>query len=136
MGCDIHLVVERKVGDKWVTVRIPRLIRDSRNDNWVSAPCNRRNYNRFAALAGVRGVGPDPRGIPWDASETARVMIEDWGVDGHSHSWLGLTDAARLFLETEFGNIDDFTKKYPHDAYFDIDEDQKGEYRIVYWFDN
>lgn len=128
MGCDIHGTVEKKVGDRWVMV--DRL--------HYSHPTTRRNYERFAALAGVRGDGPEPKGIPPDVSESTKLYIEEWGVDGHTHSFLDLVDAARLFLNTDHlgKEIGKYEKEYPISHYFDVDEANPGEYRLVFWFDN
>ena len=123
MGCDIHIAVEKKVGDKWV-------MRDRLH---YTKPSTNRNYPRFAALAGVRGDGPDPRGLPEDIGESTRLYRDEWGSDGHSDSWLPLKEACRAWLETDW-QPDDFARKYPECHYFDV-EDQ-GEYRVVFWFDN
>lgn len=128
MGCDIHGWVERKVFHGWVAVSE---LRDKGRN---------RNYQRFAKLAGVRGDGPVARGIPLDVSETAKYHIERWGSDGHSHSWIELKDAAKIFAETAW-NPSEYELKWPESAYFDVDLDyRKGgsidEYRLVFWFDN
>ena len=123
MGCDIHGWVERKVGDKWVAER-----------ELPDAATN-RNYERFAALAGVRGDGPEARGLPTDISDTARMHANDWGVDGHSHSWLPVADALPIFLETARG-LTDWAQRYPSEEFFGVDIDERHEWRIVFWFDN
>jgi hypothetical protein len=97
MGCDIH---------EWVEVRDP-----SANDvgPWKLSsydPELFRNYDMFAILANVRnghgfaGVKTGegfipismPRGVPEDASDEYKHQVEEWGVDGHSHSWLTLRE--------------------------------------------
>ena len=129
MGCDIHTVIERKVTS-------PRI-----NARWVAVAIEHdasrsRNYDRFAALAGVRGDGPEPRGLPDDASDTALTLADDWGADGHSHSWLPLDEAAALYLATEF-NPSEFVQKYPASEFFGVERpDDTDEYRLVFWFDN
>ena len=60
-----------------------------------------RNYTRFAALAGVRGDGPTPKGLPKDVSESTKLYSDEWGLDGHGHSFLDLTKATALFLSTD-----------------------------------
>jgi len=136
MGCDIHGSIEKRVNGKWVMV------------NRMDLKARSRNYDRFARLAGVRGDGPEPRGVPEDVSDSTLLHIDEWGTDGHSHSWLPLHEAARIFLETEYtGSLSDFIKEYPMDHYFDVSQfEQKctccgqpipnGEYRLVFWFDN
>jgi hypothetical protein len=118
MGCDIHGWTEKRVGDKWVAYR-PIKDRD-------------RDYRLFAALAGVRGDGPDPRGLPPDVSDTAKLDADEWSADGHSHSWLPLPEAFELFKR--------FAEKEHYSPFtaFDLDEepDELEEYRLVFWFDN
>jgi hypothetical protein len=88
MGCDIHGWVEKK---------------KDQNNGWV-AVCklknDDRNYDRFAKLAGVRGDGPEPNGIPQDVAETTKLDIDSWDADGHSHTYLPLKDALKIFAET------------------------------------
>ena len=113
MGCDIHLYVERKVDDKWITA-----------DKWTPDPYahegeesrlivdyddrfyGQRNYDLFAMLADVRngrgfagcvtgaGFNPisTPKGPPDDISPEVKRESDEWGVDGHSHSWLTLAE--------------------------------------------
>ena len=118
MGCDIHGWVEKKVNDKWVA--------------YLELRDRERNYERFAALAGVRGEGPQAKGVPPDVSETTKLHIDEEGADGHSHSYMALTEAYKIFRETN-------RKKFysEHDA-FGVDDygEGYGDYRIVFWFDN
>lgn len=88
MGCDIHTLIERRLkpDDLWHVasdVSLPSL--------------DGRNYNLFAMLADVRnknGIQPihDPRGVPEDIDPEHGDEIEDWGIDGHSHSWATVTE--------------------------------------------
>lgn len=147
MGCDIHGVVERKVKDRWITINILQ----------VATPARARNYPRFAALAGVRGDGPEPRGIPDDVSETAKCLIDDIGADGHSHSWEPLQHAATVFAatayypDTEEGRrTQKIANEYPASYFFDVKSETVNvcptcqhrdvtgldAYRLVFWFDN
>lgn len=147
MGCDIHLVLEKCHGDKWIAVDTftpfhrQYAAKDEAMDGW-SAPIARcRNYERFAALAGVRGNGPAPLGVPEDASDTARFFIEKWNCDGHSHSWLPLDTAAGVWAATERNELSDFAKQYPDSHYFNVDcsegsGNEMGDYRVIFWFDN
>lgn len=113
MGCDIHLYVERKVDDKWVTA-----------DKWTPDPyadegeesrlivdyhdCfySERNYDLFAMLADVRnnigfggcvpgaGFNPivEPKGLPDDVSPEVKRESDELGLGFHSHSWLTLAE--------------------------------------------
>lgn len=141
MGCDIHLVLERKQGDKWVGVNAFDCGHDSQGNFRIPSARN-RNYKRFAALAGVRGDGPEAKGLPKDVSELSELLAHDWGNDGHSHSWMGLSEASRVFLETDWPCKDEdnesFKQSYPAYHFFGVESDEanRHEYRIVFWFDN
>ena len=127
MGADIHLFVEKKINDKWVMLY--------NYDMDHSTPTSLRNYDRFAALAGVRGEGPEPRGLPEDVSSAVWYFYQDWGTDTHSASWLPLSEAARIWLETDY-DPDSFAKKWPEYHYFNVEGDDIRDYRVVFWFDN
>lgn len=153
MGCDIHLVLERRHRDKWIAVDTftghhrARWALKKGEYNWSPPLASDRNYDRFAKLAGVRGDGPEPRGVPPDASETTQYMVERWGEDGHSHSWLPLAEAVKIWAETEFGDSEPtdsmgkHNRQYPTSYFFGVDiPEGSGEsiddYRLVFWFDN
>ena len=138
MGCDIHMVLERKHGDHWIGVDSFKGHYCALDKRYAWPLATSRNYSRFAALAGVRGDGPDPRGIPDDASELSKLQIADWGQDGHSHSWMSVAEAAPIFYETDSYKKDEFARYYPAAYYFDVDMDSKKleDYCIVFWFDN
>ncbi len=112
MGCDIHCFVEKKdlkTKDwKQITGFKSDFYRpDSEHfssDNYKNGPSllDCRNYDEFAILADVRNgrgfAGCDtgdtitpismPKGIPNDVSNEIKKESDDWGGDGHSHSWL------------------------------------------------
>lgn len=149
MGCDIHLVLEQHVGEKWIAIDTfmshHRLYAkpDDIMDGFSSPTARSRNYKRFAKLAGVRGPGPQPKGMPGDASETAKFLVNDWDEDGHSHSWLPIAEAARIFLETEWHDpaksLSEMITKYPVSHYFNVDTSgskNDEDFRIIFWFDN
>lgn len=166
MGCDIHLFTERQIfpvsGESfwWCTdffTLNPYYQFDKVNETeydhheiWGD-----RNYSAFEILADVRSCGHEivldqPRGLPHDVSDCVKSQSENWGIDGHSHSWF---TAKELF---------DYDKKYPNSAIaplvkkikkkmkkdFNIwgflsKEEQKQmlkqhaeDFRIVFWFDN
>lgn len=137
MGCDIHLVLEKKWTDhkgrtKWVGIPMERCPRT-------------RNYHRFGLLAGVRGDGPDARGLPDDASDLARMEIERWDGDGHSHSWCPLREFVQACLASEHDpekmlDAEDPRTKDPFCHYFGLEffwgDDGPDNYRVVFWFDN
>ncbi len=110
MGCDIHLRVEKLSGLKWQAAEkmVPNKYagEEGEPETILERFYSERNYNLFAILADVRngrgfagcdtgdGFNPivEPRGIPEDASDSVREDSEGWGADGHSHSWLTLTE--------------------------------------------
>ena len=108
MGCDIHLYVERRNSGGWISCDTWEKDND---DNWLSVPYskqfyNSRNYDLFAILANVRnGYGfagvntgdgfvpmAEPKGLPDDVTEEVREASDQWGVDGHSHSYFTVAD--------------------------------------------
>lgn len=138
MGCDIHLVLERKNdAGKWVGVDTFNSHASAYGESHSVPVARSRNYERFAALAGVRGDGPEPRGLPSDASDTTRLLAtDDWGADGHSHSHLPLGEAAKIFLQTEFKKPQRTSLAMTDPAYHYFGVDPADGYRIVFWFDN
>lgn len=89
MGCDIHLHTEVKIKGKW---------------HHYAERNVERCYRLFAKMANVRnyeeyGITPisDPRGMPEDASETTKFFCEEYGADGHSHSWLDAKEIDELY---------------------------------------
>lgn len=111
MGCDIHMHCEiRDAEGNWRPVRQTVVIGDGvlcKSETVVSQGWYEgRNYDEFAVLADVRnGVGfagvdmgdafepiSPPKGLPEDCSLEVREESERYGIDGHSHSWLTLTE--------------------------------------------
>lgn len=141
MGCDIHMVLERKNdAGKWIGIDTFSSHHAAYNaGDWFVPNARARNYDRFAALAGVRGDGPKPLGLPEDISDTTELLSSDWGGDGHSHSWLPIKEAAKIFLNTDRlpAAPDSLAARWPESYYFGVD-DESGldDYRIVFWFDN
>lgn len=135
MGCDIHGVVERKWKGKWVAIRTLDHCHDGKGQ-FVTPAAKERNYERFAALAGVRGEGPPARGLPEDASETSAMRFETEG--DHTPSWLPLKEATEIFRDTDW-----YLSKNPEQAqyanayyFFGIEDENLDDYRLVFWFDS
>lgn len=66
-------------------------------DRWKHPLYLGRNYGMFAILAGVRNydnypVIVDPRGIPVNPSPEYTQMCAGDELDGHTHSWVTLTE--------------------------------------------
>lgn len=154
MGCDIHIVLERKYNNKWIGItdystNPYHLIRE--NDKfkfkWYCNLVTMRNYRRFAALAGVRGNGPEPKGIPVDISDLSLMIVNYWESDGHSHSFMSLKEASKILIDTleiKDNEWDEDSLKMIKECsmmvIFGIDDDNLDDnlddYRIVFWFDN
>ena len=109
MGCDIHIVLERKDRNgQWfgwkqlsymeteaLTFTYLNYETTHERPRYVGYTIDRRNYEFFNALCGVRGEGSEfgyePRGLPEDASPMVRECLDD-NVDLHSHSWLTIKE--------------------------------------------
>jgi hypothetical protein len=128
MGCDIHMVVERRWRDRWIGLHafpymtggiwFHELGLDYNSEDGkrvhaqleagvsVKWPARDRNYELFAALAGVRGDGPKARGLPDDMSDLARAEWESWGGLGdHSFTWYSMREAMPIFLRHQFNGV-------------------------------
>lgn len=170
MGCDIHFVVEvdfargyegevpRGHVPQWVGVystgHTPNMARNPDDMyNWRSVWCDERDYAFFAAIAGVRGEGPKPNGIPEDASELARMYIDQYGCDGHSYGHMPLLDFVRAKMRVRADEVTaaEVTHKLtskadvPADvpayapsefALADLSAYQKNSVRVVFFFDD
>lgn len=139
MGCDIHGVIEKRTDSgKWVTIRTLDGAGRDQDGKWICPAATVRNYRRFAALAGVRGDGPDARGLPDDASETARWKFENEG--DHTPSWLPLVEAAQIYCVTDYRETDSreetYRQQFPCSFYFGEDADDVSDLRLVFWFDS
>lgn len=76
------------------------------NNKLTMHPYDARNYDVFAILADVRngrgfagsdtgdGFNPiaDPKGVPEDASDYYKKVVDEWGQDGHSHSYFTMEE--------------------------------------------
>ena len=114
MGCDIHIFAEKKVHNNWVKIGnvFPNSYYDPNecvseyNSELTDSPYQGRNYDLFSVLADVRngrgfagvktgeGFVPisAPKGLPEDISQEVKVLSDDWGDDGHSHSFFTLEE--------------------------------------------
>lgn len=165
MGCDIHMVLERKHGDEWIGMHnynAPNpaaLDTTTFDDNppsqyrWISYKIMGRDYRLFGELAGVRTTGTlgnEPRGIPQNASQLTNALVDEWDSDGHSHSHLSLTEFIAAYAATTDQtpmlvehrlNPTEETKKWFHNMAtlitgLDIYSERYDDYRICFWFDN
>ena len=154
MGCDIHFVIERRFGDRWVgvyssvyTPQVPTAgeSRGEEMDAWKRrAAFKQRNYDFFARLAGVRGAGPDPQGMPEDASDLAVAEFGD-DCDLHSHSHLPYEEfvhrwvlsgelISRWIVDSMAGGVD--KQRFKENVTGVIGLTDVADYRVVFCFDN
>lgn len=134
MGTDIHMVLERQLPNgKWITSNT--LSPHQSHKGWSRPACSERNYRLFAKLAGVRGAGDEPKGLPADISETAKYLADADGLDGHSHSWMMVEEALPLFAECT-PNLTEFDRDFLADWFFGLDAEDVADCRIIFWFDN
>ena len=145
MGADIHFVIEYKnpKTNRWIGIfdtgnPFIDLYRGMENP---IRKLRSRDYEFFARLAGVRGEGPEPNGIPQDISELTAMSIEDWKSDGHSHSHRPLEEFIALKLGISEAEIiaNKLTNAHNEIRLFigpvRILPDIR-RYRVVFWFDN
>lgn len=162
MGTDIHLYVEKKLPDgDWVFIQdLNKTIiaeglagtEGMGNNRAFYWKASSRNYNMFSLLAGVRGPGPDPKGLPTDVSSYVWYEHECMGSDAHSASWSTPLEFMEAYIQSH--SIDD--EHSPMDKYVQVritdgvqravgkfmyemcsvDMDDNLEHRFVYWFDN
>lgn len=142
MGCDIHAFIEVKFGGAW---------------HYYGELKVGRDYELFERMAGVRGYKSaamlPPRGLPEDAGAMTVFIKNDWGSDGHSHSWFSAVEMEALdawhkkrFLSHErpasvftrqpetlylFGNDIDSWWRWPRERPKGVED-----IRLVFWFDN
>lgn len=155
MGCDIHIVIEERWRGRWVGVRTDQGFHNGypgdRLQKWVSPSIGQRNYDFFARLAGVRGHGPVPSGIPDDASDLTLMRVHSWCNDGHSHSYLPLEEFASRWcagddelvaaiakerLRGERDIYNDLLYRASIGAYDAYGDHGADDFRAVFWFDN
>jgi len=162
MGCDIHAHLEIKLVPKDFREQVKGALNQTSGWYYYSPITIHRNYHLFALMADVRNNGSispiaDPKGMPEDASLITRMNKDGWGVDGHSHSWLGIDELVILeeycrkhkikswgsyriaddhdyepFLNVFlFGNYIQELKTYPEHYPAELED-----VRLVFWFDN
>ena len=139
MGCDIHGVVEQKIGGKWVGLGV----------------FGERSYRMFARMAGVRNRDDvefiPPRGYPEDMSDLAHYVMDYWDDDGHSRSWLSGTKMFGILKEVEgdthsyewsdtwltsHGRVHGSYWSYKNDKLWEADDPRPEDLRFVFCFDN
>ena len=106
---------------------------------------SRREYKFFARLAGVRGDGPEPNGVPPDASAMTQRCVMRWEGDGHSHVHMTLREFVKRKIITDVTIADAAKSKLqggdPIAEYLGDCIDGDGitlddNTRVIAWFDN
>lgn len=90
MGCDIHIIAQKRVNGVWEPVR--------GNFYEGSYPFDWRSYGMFGFLAGVRNYSDVPpialpRGLPDGVPDQDGDDDDEWLGD-HSYSWLSVEELA------------------------------------------
>lgn len=135
--------------------------------HWRQVDATTRDYSLFARLANVRGYFDErsnAKGLPADVSPAILQACEDYGTDGHSHSWVTLEEFSEIVKEhgyrstkddafydrfvTEFesrpqpyATIVNYCNKLKEEKSIDkhilgSDTSSEVQVRIVFWFDN
>lgn len=169
MGCDIHMYCEYKhkhgqEKPKWVSADHYRVnphygVYEDESQWEVIHLYDDRWYRLFGILAGVRDYEVKPiaeqRGIPSDCCKEIKKECDDYGCDGHSHSYLTLKelmDNRSKYIGKEDGYdvlgviIDPLIQRtkevfhiYGYQNQDDVNEiiaKSANDIRIVFWFDN
>jgi len=110
MGCDIHSYVEVKHNGIWTQVHkkfpLSNWEKELYHRDFGDRPFNYRHYGLFGWLAdvrnysGVKSLAPR-RGLPADVSSEVYKIAQEYGPDGHSHSWIRLQE----LLEVDYNEI-------------------------------
>jgi hypothetical protein len=165
MGADIHIYAERRLKDgTWATCKTYQAESATAFEDpergasaypMMFYRVGGRDYNFFAALAGVRGEGPIAKGMPDDAAPLTMEHWHSWYSDAHSHSWysarefvpifmahwLREEERAQLVADSLAGHpISLTTKVLTHYLGIDVpyvnDQPDVDAIRFVFWFDN
>jgi len=172
MGADIHFTIEHRdphdnfgwVGVFWSDAwhSPPRYNMESAHDNGdYTTPeeqrrrmdhgvhpfgrLGRRDYDFFARLAGVRGDGPEPNGVPSDVSALTQRYISRWGDNGHSHVHMTLREFIKRKIITDVTIADaaksklqgdDPIAEYLGDRIYGDGITLDDNTRVIAWFDS
>jgi hypothetical protein len=158
MGTDVHVWVEKRTDEGWriyehhcSLVLYTEALEAGKSadeasaltmDSWKAMRdkypiTSRRNYERFAALASVRGQGREANWWPDDIDPRMQTALSDQ--DLHSHCWYPLAEAAGIWAATERDEaLGTFGAVAPECIYFGVDKDAEdvNDYRVLIAFDN
>lgn len=138
MGCDIHLHAEVRQAGVWAEIECPP---DDIDDDTGGGWYTHRNYFVFSCLADVRNdehITPidSPRGLPPDVSPTVYADSEEWGIDGHSHSWLTIDELSAWTWPEDDSPCDTAASVFMAQMEKVRSAAWPAPARIVFWFDN
>ena len=173
MGADIHFTIERRdpsdglgwvgvfysgashspdrynksylLSDKGTTLSAEEQIRRLEYGVHPLGRLGRRDYDFFARLAGVRGDGPEPNGVPPDASALTQRCVMRWEGDGHSHAHMTLREFVKRKIITDVTIADaaksklqggDPIAEFLGNCIDDDDITLDDNTRVIAWFDN
>ena len=132
MGTDVHMIVERRFGEKWIGVWASDYLPEGAEDKLT-----KRHYMLFNALAAVRGDmdGPGAKGLPDDVSDLARTIITDQGY--HSATWWSLADTQTIYNKPEIAYVGE-TRQYAFADFVDLvwSEEDAEPFRVIFAFDS
>ncbi len=128
------------VNPRWISVDEWEFVDYGNGDSYWSCKeiYGDRNYWLFYFLADVRS-GPKepldyPRGVPEDASDSYRYIVNQWNVNGHSHTYFTLSELLKVPDETwdelECRNFRDVLTK------MSLIDPNPDNVRCVFFFDN
>ena len=147
MGCDIHFVIEEHCMPQgiWLGVATSELhLNMHPAPEWIRR-LHDRNYEFFAELAGVRGIGPAPNGHPDDISEMTQVLCDSDRGSSHSAGWATLETFLTLWLPINERAAMRLTNRTVYDVlgasktmakFKSFERANTNKYRVVFWFDN
>ena len=135
MGCDIHFVIEKKKGKKWFGL--------CTTDFGYRPHAKDRDYDFFSKLAGVRGEGPEPKGIPGLCSDLTLECLGNWKDDAHSITYMMVNEFVSIWMKQR-GDIETVVEDNKYvllDKCLDLgpiaeEPNHETKYRIIIWFDN
>lgn len=148
MGCDIHIVVERRLKGrtKWVGLYSSDAAYQIIRKNMIAA---RRDYGFFADLASVRGqssLSQYPQNLPEDMSDLTREQFWRSPTDYHSASHMTIDQFTKTWMHSNQKLDEQWRSKDIRSDYAaydllgvspdDFDDDKRPDYRVVFWFDN
>jgi len=135
MGCDIHIVVERKLPDtEWYGIW------SSDNGPRPRPRIAQRDYGFFGEVAGVRYETPTrqyPRNLPRDVSRLAWLQYMQSPTDYHSVSHMTVVEFTDAWFRAH-DNPGEIRREFAAYDLLGLDTDwpEGAEHRVVFWFDN